>query len=149
MSLVRYTFPIVVPILALVLLPSVQSFASDPVDPVKLPQVEKINQMVETVWTDFDITPSRPATDGEWCRRVYLDLLGRIPKVKELRDFVGDKSTDKREKLVEKLLYDDEYTEEFARNWTTIWTNLLIGRTGGNDNNSMISREGMQKYLRD
>ncbi|MEZ6106782.1 MAG: hypothetical protein R3B96_11855 [Pirellulaceae bacterium] len=26
---------------------------------------------------------------------------------------------------------------------------MLIGRTGGNDNNSTISREGMQKYLRD
>ena len=25
----------------------------------------------------------------------------------------------------------------------------LDRRTGGNDNNSMISREGMQKYLRD
>ncbi|MEM7456142.1 MAG: DUF1553 domain-containing protein, partial [Planctomycetota bacterium] len=56
---------------------------------------------------------------------------------------------DKKQKLVEKLLYDDNYTEEFARNWTTLWTNILIGRTGGTDNNSMISRPGMQKYLRD
>ena len=46
-------------------------------------------------------------------------------------------------------MYDDQYTEEFARNWTTVWTNLLIGRTGGNDDDSMISREGMQKFIRD
>jgi hypothetical protein len=112
-------------------------------------QIEKINQLVEQVWLEYEIKPSEPATDGEWCRRVYLDLLGRIPSVKELESYLSSKDKDKRKKLVEKLLYDDEYTEEFARNWTTVWTNLLIGRTGGTDNNSMISREGMQKYLRD
>ena len=155
MSLVPKTLAyVVLPLIGFLLLPAIGS-ASDPVKPsnsapaTESGQIEKINELVEIVWTDFDITPSEPATDGEWCRRVYLDLIGRIPKVKELREFVGDKAPDKREKLVEKLLYDDEYTEEFARNWTTIWSNLLIGRSGGNDRNSMINREGMQKYLRD
>ena len=117
--------------------------------PPNYPQVDRINEMVEQVWKDYELKPSQAATDGEWCRRVHLDLIGRIPTVDEYREFVGDDSKDKKQKLVEKLLYDDNYTEEFARNWTTIWTNLLIGRTGGNDNNSMISRVGMQKYLRD
>ncbi len=112
-------------------------------------QVERINKLVEQVWVDCELKPSEPATDGEWCRRIYLDLLGRIPNVKELNSFLADKGEFKKKNLVDKLLYDDAYTEEFARNWTTIWTNLLIGRTGGNDNNSMISRAGMQKYLRD
>lgn len=112
-------------------------------------QIEKINQLIEQVWTEYEIEPSDPASDGEWCRRVHVDLLGRIPSVKELQSFLSDKHEHKKKRLVEKLLYDDEYTDEFARNWTTVWTNLLIGRTGGNDNNSMISRDGMQKYLRD
>lgn len=112
-------------------------------------QIERIDQLIQQVWTDYELKPSRDATEGEWCRRLYLDVLGRIPTVAELSAFLDDRSDDKRKRLVTKLLYDDEYTEEFARNWTTIWTNLLIGRTGGTDNNSMISREGMQKYLRD
>jgi hypothetical protein len=111
--------------------------------------VDHINQMVEQVWSDYELRPSKPASDGEWCRRLFLDVIGRIPNVKELNTFLSNKDEDKRQKLVDMLLYDDEYTEEFARNWTTVWTNLLIGRTGGNDRNSMISREGMQKYLRD
>jgi hypothetical protein len=111
--------------------------------------VDRINQMVEQVWSDYELRPSKPASDGEWCRRLFLDVIGRIPNVKELNTFLSNKDEDKRQKLVDMLLYDDEYTEEFARNWTTVWTNLLIGRTGGNDRNSMISREGMQKYLRD
>ena len=112
-------------------------------------QVAQIDKLVEQVWTDYDLKPSRAATDGEWCRRVYLDVIGRIPTVDELNEFVNSSDPNKKQVLVDTLLYDDNYTEEFARNWTTVWTNLLIGRTGGNDNNSMISRSGMQKYLRD
>ena len=111
--------------------------------------VLQINKLVEQVWTDYELKPSREATDGEWCRRVHLDIIGRVPSIEEATEFMESRASDKKQKLVEQLLYDDTYTEEFARNWTTVWTNLLIGRTGGNDNNSMISRAGMQKYLRD
>lgn len=115
----------------------------------QLAQVAEINRLLEQSWNDYEIQPSPPATEGEWCRRVYLDILGRVPSVAELRAFLGDKSPDKRGALVTKLLYDEQYTEEYARNWTTIWTNILIGRSGGTDQRAMTSREGLQKYLRD
>jgi hypothetical protein len=114
-----------------------------------LQQVRKINEEVRQVWKDNGLAASPPATDGEWVRRVYLDVLGRIPSYDELRGFFAMKDADRRAKLVSKLLNDEDYTEEYARNWTTIWTNILIGRTGGTEQNSMISRSGMQKYLRD
>ena len=111
---------------------------------------DKINFEIEKQWSENQISPSAEATSGEWLRRVYLDLLGRIPTVSELKDFQKQsRKPDARLKLVRKLLYDDAYTAEFARNWSTIWTNLLIGRNGGNENNSLINRDGMQKYLRD
>ena len=112
-------------------------------------QVEQINKYIRQTWSDYELKPSAQATDSEWCRRVYLDIVGRIPTVQELKSFTADKRGDKKKRLVETLLYDDSYTEEFVRNWTTLWTNILIGRTGGIDNDSMISRSGMQKYLRD
>ncbi len=114
-----------------------------------IPQVAKINEETRRVWADNQIAPSPPATDVEWCRRVYLDLIGRIPSVDELRAFVASRDADRKAKLVNKLLTDETYTDEYARNWTTIWTNILIGRNGGLENNTMINREGMQKYLRD
>ena len=89
------------------------------------------------------------AADGEWVRRLYLDILGRVPSVEELREFTKDRSPEKRKALVTTLLYDEEYTEQYANNWTTIWTNVLIGRSGGTERNSLINRPGMQKYLRD
>ncbi|HEV7278571.1 MAG TPA: DUF1549 domain-containing protein [Pirellulaceae bacterium] len=114
-----------------------------------IPQVARINEEIRTAWIDYDLKPSPPATDGEWCRRLYLDLLGRVPSVQELGAFLADTSPDKKAKLVNTLLSSDDYVEDYARNWTTVWTTVLIGRTGGNDQNSLISRAGMQKYLRD
>jgi hypothetical protein len=115
----------------------------------ELPQVNLINEQIRAGWKDFQITPSRQATDGEWCRRVYLDVLGRIPSVEELQKFVSSRDRNKRRRLVDDLLEGESYTEEYARNWTTLWTNTLIGRTGGTERNSLTSRAGMQKFLRD
>ena len=39
-------------------------------------------------WADHELVPSKAATDGEWCRRVYLDLIGRMPTVEELEAYV-------------------------------------------------------------
>jgi len=108
-----------------------------------------INSQIRQGWTDAGVTPSPAATDGEWCRRVYLDLLGRIPSVDELTAFVSDKSATKRQALVDRLIDSDKYIEEYARNWTTIWSNLLVGRPPAQrDRRQLVNREGMQQWLR-
>ncbi|MGE0758136.1 MAG: DUF1549 domain-containing protein, partial [Pirellulaceae bacterium] len=114
-----------------------------------IPQVRFINEQIRQAWRENELVPSPPATDGEWCRRVYLDVLGRIPDGDELSEFLAAKEADKKAKLVGRLLNDDRYVEEYARHWTTIWTVLLIGRSGGTERNTFTSREGMLKYLRD
>ncbi len=115
----------------------------------EIPQVKLINAAIEQQWKDYSLTPSPVEDDAKWCRRVFLDLVGRIPTYDELIEFLRDKEGNKREKLVVRLLEDSRYTEEFANHWATIWSNVLIGRSGGTDRNSFISREGMAKYLRD
>lgn len=113
------------------------------------PQVELINDAIEQVWRDYDVRPVGEVDDAIWCRRVFLDVIGRIPKYEELVEFASDRSPNKRAALVDRLLHDDRYTEEYARHWSTVWTNLLIGRSGGTDNRELTNRDGMQKYLRD
>lgn len=112
-----------------------------------IPQVERINQEIRQVWADYGLRPSGVCEDGQWCRRVYLDLVGRIPTVEELKAFTSNRRSTKRAELVERLL--NEYEDEYARNWSTLWTNILIGRSGGSERNSLTSREGMQEYLRE
>ncbi|MEN1680359.1 MAG: DUF1549 domain-containing protein [Planctomycetota bacterium] len=106
-----------------------------------------INQHMQAAWEDQRLTPSPEATDGEWCRRLFLDLVGRIPSTDELREFLSDRSPERRQRLVDRLLGDD-YLEEHARHQTTVWTNLLIGRTGGANRQSLANRAGMRQYLR-
>ncbi|NIL96909.1 MAG: DUF1549 domain-containing protein [Planctomycetales bacterium] len=112
------------------------------------PTVAFINKQLRQNWADYGFKPSDRASDGKWCRRVYLDVLGRIPSVAELDAFLDDRRADKRIRLVDRLL-SDQYATEYARHWTTIWTNILIGRSGGNDAESPVSRQGMQHYLRE
>ena len=50
-----------------------------------------------------------PADDAEYLRRVYLDLVGKIPTAAEARDFLDDSSPDKRSRLVEELLDSSAY----------------------------------------
>ena len=109
-----------------------------------LPQVKFINEQVAAGWKDAKIEPSAVATDGEWCRRVYLDVVGRIPSVVELESFDRSSTTNKRLDLVNQLLGDD-FVDEYARNWTGVWTTTLIGR---DLENKMVNREGMRQYLR-
>jgi hypothetical protein len=110
---------------------------------------EKIDALIEKGWKDYELAPSEREDDWKWCRRAYLDILGRIPSFQEMEAFAKDREKDRRTKLVQTLLYDDKYTEEYAANWSTIWTNILIGRNGGMEDRSLTNREGMEKYLRD
>jgi hypothetical protein len=113
-------------------------------DSFGIPQVRFINELVAAGWADAELGPSADATDGEWCRRIFLDTIGRIPTVDELKQFLADSSPAKKADLVARLL-GDEYTDEYARNWTDVWTTVLIGRDAGN---RFVSRSGMRQWLR-
>ena len=62
-------------------------------------------------------TPSMPATDGEFIRRAYLDLLGILPTMEEAKLFIAEAAPDKREKLVDTLLLRPEYADHWALKW--------------------------------
>jgi len=107
------------------------------------PQIAFIDERIEAGWKDTGVTPADQATDAEWCRRVYLDCIGRIPTVDELEQHRRDRSRTRMINLIDRLL-GQEYVDEFARHWANVWTTVLIGR---DTNNQLVSRSGMRKYL--
>jgi len=119
---------------------------SDEQNSKSLDPVDLINQQIRAGWQANNLRPSRKATDAEWCRRVFLDLIGRVPTVTELDEFIGNKSAHKRSKLVDRLL-SDEYLDDYSSNWTALWTNILVGRTGGRERRSLINRGALETYL--
>ncbi len=106
----------------------------------------EINALVRVRWATEGVKPATLATDAEWCRRVYLDIVGRVPTLGETNRYLAERGQQKRSRLVERLLDSDTGVEEYARNWTNIWTALLIGRSS--QPGSLANREGMQQYLR-
>lgn len=100
-----------------------------------------IDEMLEAAWKDAGIKPSPPATDAEFMRRVYLDLLGRVPNVRDAQAFLESKEPTKRAKLVEYLLANPDY----PKNFSIIFTNILIGRS---DRDRQIDRAGLTSWLR-
>jgi len=109
--------------------------------------VAMIDAHLRSAWQENKLRPSPLASDAEWCRRVYLDLIGRVPTVIELSEYESMNSRSKRSELVDRLL-GSPHRDAFADYWATLWTNTLIGRTGGRQRRSLTSREGMTHYLR-
>ena len=77
------------------------------------------------------------SSDGEFLRRVYLDLAGRPPSVGEAKAFLTDKAADKREKLIDKLLASDDH----VRRMTQAFHVMLMERLGDHPE--------WQKFLRE
>ncbi len=60
--------------------------------------------------------PNPPANDFIFLRRIYLDVVGRIPTDDEATVFLKDKDLDKRRKLIDKLLVSEGYRSHLF-NW--------------------------------
>lgn len=101
---------------------------------------EVVDQLIEAGWKKAGVKPARNAADEEFARRVYLDVLGRIPSISEISGFLRSRDSDKRAKLVDYLLNHPDYAKNFATNWTI----LLIGR---NDQGGMVDRGALTGWL--
>ncbi len=108
--------------------------------------IRAVNELVEKSWTENHVTAGERATEEEWCRRIYLRILGRIPSVRELERFVAHTAGDKRGALLDELLGRPDTAEEYAQHWAAFWVNVLIGRSSRDPS---ASREDLLIYLRD
>src|SRR6266851_3961041 len=80
-----------------------------------------IDQLVFQKLAQMNIEVSSEATDAEFLRRAYLDVVGLVPPPDEARRFLGDKSPDKRAKLIDRLLE----SRDFADFWGMKWAELM------------------------
>ena len=83
-----------------------QSWVRNPIDAFVLARLEKEG-----------LQPSPEASKETLLRRVYLDLIGLPPSVKEIDEFLADNAPNAYEKVVDKLLASSHYGERWARPW--------------------------------
>ncbi len=64
--------------------------------------------------------PSEPADEATFLRRVFTDLIGRLPTAVEARTFLEDQTPHKREYLIDGLLERPEYADHWANQWVDL-----------------------------
>lgn len=94
-----------------------QATAASPLDLAR-----RIDERLAARWRAEKVAPAAPTDDGAFLRRAYLDLVGQVPTITEVRDFLDDTAPDKRARLVDHLLT----TEAHARHFASLWRKLLI-----------------------
>jgi hypothetical protein len=76
------------------------------------------------------IEPAPVVDDATFLRRVFLDLQGRIPTVAQLRDFLADQGSLKRQNCVERLVNakerPDRFAERTAANLSRVWRRMMV-----------------------
>ncbi len=89
-----------------------------------LPAKHPIDQFVGAKLKKLALAPSEICTDGEFLRRVSIDMTGTLPPPAEVKAFLADTAMDKREQKIDELLQRPTYAA-----W---WTNKLCDFTGCN-----------------
>lgn len=94
-----------------------------PTDPKPRPQVgkpEQIDAFLAKAWKEAGVKPNPPASDEVFLRRVYLDVIGRIPTHDEATNFLNSDHPRKRAQLIDELLASEGYVNNFYNFWADI-----------------------------
>jgi hypothetical protein len=84
------------------------------------PRRNWIDDLVLEKLRELNIPPSPRCTDEEFLRRVYLDTIGVLPTAGEVRAFLADVSTGKRDRVIEQVLKRPEFTDYWAYKWSDL-----------------------------
>lgn len=88
-----------------------------------------IDRLVEEQLDAHDQKPNRLTTDATFLRRIYLDVIGRIPTLDEAKSFLASKDRNKRASLIDELLNSPGYVSHQFNFWADILR--LKNRLGG------------------
>src|SRR5262249_33248470 len=83
-------------------------------------RAEKIDALVDANHTKFKIKPNPISTDEQFARRIFLDITGTIPTLKQIRPFLINNDPQKRSKMIDILLSQEGYASNFYNYWGDI-----------------------------
>ncbi len=80
----------------------------------------KIDELVFARLKQMGIQPSNLCSDAVFIRRAYLDVIGTLPTVPEVTQFLKDPNPNKRRALIDRLLERDEFADYWAMKWSDL-----------------------------
>ncbi|MEM0970905.1 MAG: DUF1549 domain-containing protein, partial [Verrucomicrobiota bacterium] len=91
----------------------------------------KIDALIEAKLSQEGLEPNALADDATFLRRVYLDIVGRIPTIEEAESFYATPAPLRRAELIDDLLDSEGYVSHFYNFWADV---LRVNRNLGNAN---------------
>jgi mono/diheme cytochrome c family protein len=104
---------------------------------------QAIDSILTETWVRRGVKPAPPVNDSAWCRRVYLDLAGRIPTPAERDEFLNSPAESRRAALVDRLLASNEYPARMRE----LWDVFLMGRGKRGNNEERRKQNGWWEFL--
>jgi hypothetical protein len=105
-----------------------------------------IDEFILSKLRRFHLIPSPLADDGEFLRRVCLDVTGTLPPPNRVREFLPGKDSLKREKLLEILFQSPEYVDYWTFRFADLFRVALFP-SGGNAKFSRFYWEWLRKQI--
>lgn len=84
------------------------------------PESQKIDKFINASLKEQKIFPTAQLDDHTFLRRIYLDVIGRIPTPEESASFLAKEDPDKRDQLIDQLLNSEGYVSHFYNYWADI-----------------------------
>jgi len=84
-----------------------------------------IDDYLERRWRELNVQPAPLAEDAIFFRRLHLDLVGKIPELIDVQDYLGNPHDSKRWDAVERCLQNEASPRHFAN----FWRSQIIGRS--------------------
>jgi mono/diheme cytochrome c family protein len=109
----------------------------------KIETGEAIDRFIEQGWKERKVKHALAAPDAAFARRLYLDLIGRIPTESELTTFLAKPRKTRRADLVDELLASKEYAAYLAE----IFDVVLMGRKSDVGKEHKSQRKPDEKWL--
>ena len=80
-----------------------------------------VDQLVFARLKELNLQPARLCSDAVFVRRVYLDVIGTLPKPAEAEQFIlASTNPNKRRNLIDRLLERDEFADYWAMKWSDL-----------------------------
>ena len=113
----------------------------------ELPEFNYIDKFVYDKLHKLRIIPAPLCDDQTYLRRVFIDVVGRLPDLSEREKFLASPDPKKREALMDDLIA----RKEFSEMWVMKWAELLQIRTFNNGPQQVSYKAalGYYNWLRD
>lgn len=80
----------------------------------------QVDRLIEAGYARHNVKPNTISNDETFVRRVYLDIVGRVPTFDETVEFLDSTDANKRNELIDKLLDSEGYVSHLFNYWADL-----------------------------